>query len=438
MKDIKQKPCQLGPTGLLIALIHTKRINMTGIRQFFMKNSYETIPYGRQSISEADIQSVVDVLRSDFLTQGPVVPAFEEALASYCQAGHGVATSNATAALHIACLALGLGPGDWLWTSPITFVASANCALYCGAQVEFVDIDPHTFNMSPVALERKLILAKLQGKLPKVVVPVHMCGQPCDMAAINTLSRKYGFKIIEDASHAIGARYQGEPVGNCRYSDITVFSFHPVKIITTAEGGLAVTNHSALAQKMNLLRSHGISSATADMQGRPAEEIWNYQQIDLGFNYRMTELQAALGLSQLQQLDTFVLKRQAIARYYDQALADVNIQTPWQHPQTQSSFHLYPIQVTSTSVISQQVLYQSMTKAGVKVNLHYIPVYLQPYYASLGFQPGHCPLAEDYFKSSISIPLYAGMTKEQQHRVVALIQSLCHEKAVNRVVGASA
>jgi len=396
------------------------------------------IPYGRQSISEADIQAVVDVLRSDYLTQGPVVPAFEQAVASYCHALHGVATSNATAALHIACLALGLGPGDWLWTSPITFVASANCGLYCGAHVDFVDIDPHSFNMSPVALEKKLIVAKLQGKLPKIVVPVHLCGQACDMAAIHALSIQYGFKIIEDASHAIGAKYQGEPVGNCRYSDITVFSFHPVKIITTAEGGLAVTNHPALAQKMNLLRSHGISTASADRQSRPAEEIWNYQQIDLGYNYRMTELQAALGLSQLQQLDSFVLKRQSIARYYDHALAEVNIQTPWQHPQTQSSFHLYPIQVASTSGISQQALYQSMTEAGVKVNLHYIPVYLQPYYAGLGFQPGHCPHAEDYFKSSISIPLYAGMTEEQQHRVVSLIQSLCRAKAVKRAVGASA
>ena len=399
-------------------------------------NQANIIPYGRQSISETDIQAVVDVLRSDFLTQGPVVPAFEQAVASYCQARHGVAASNATAALHIACLALDLGPGDLLWTSPITFVASANCGLYCGAQVDFVDIDPHTFNMSPVALEKKLIAAKLQGKLPKVVVPVHMCGQPCDMAVIHALSLKYGFRIIEDASHAIGATYKGEPVGNGRYSDITVFSFHPVKIITTAEGGMALTNDAKLAKKMTLLRSHGISSTAEDMVQRPRDEIWNYQQIDLGFNYRMTELQAALGLSQLQKLDQFVVTRQTIASYYDHALSDVDIQTPWQHPDGLSSFHLYPIQVTATSGVDQQSLYQALTRAGVLVNLHYIPVYRQPYYARLGFKPGYCPHAEDYFKSSISIPVYASMTSEQQHRVVALIESLCHAKVVKRAVGA--
>jgi len=287
---------------------------------FIMKKSYEIIPYGRQSISEADIQSVVDVLRSDFLTQGPVVPAFEEALASYCHASHGIAVNSATSALHIACLALDVGPSDWLWTSAITFVASANCGLYCGAQVDFVDIDPRTFNMCPIALENKLMQAQQLGKLPKVVVPVHMCGQPCDMAAIHALSVQYGFKIIEDASHAIGARYKDEFVGNCRFSDITVFSFHPVKIITTAEGGMAMTNDDALAKRMALFRSHGISNSPSDMQARPSDEIWNYQQFELGFNYRMTELQAALGLSQLNKLDEFVQCRHTIAAHYDQAL----------------------------------------------------------------------------------------------------------------------
>lgn len=395
------------------------------------------IPYGKQSISETDIQAVVEVLRSDFLTQGPVVPAFEHAVANYCHSRHGVAVSNATAALHIACLALGLGHGDWLWTSPITFVASANCGLYCGAQVDFVDIDPHTFNMSPMALEKKLIEAKLQGNLPKIVVPVHMCGQPCDMVAIHALSHKYGFKIIEDASHAIGAKYLGEPVGNCRFSDITVFSFHPVKIITTAEGGLAVTNNAKLAKKMTLLRSHGICGTAADIEARPADEIWNYQQIDLGFNYRMTEMQAALGLSQLQQLDRFVSIRQSIAAFYDQALSAVDIHTPWQHPDTLSSFHLYPIQISATSGISQKALYQSLTEAGVKVNLHYIPVYRQPYYARLGFKPGYCPHAEDYYKSSISIPLYAALTAVQRQRVVGLIQRLCNPKVMKLVMGAT-
>ena len=399
-------------------------------------NQANIIPYGKQSISEADIQAVVDVLRSDFLTQGPVVPAFEQAVANYCQARHGVAASNATAALHIACLALDLGQGDLLWTSPITFVASANCGLYCGAQVDFVDIDPHTFNMSPVALEKKLIAAKLQGKLPKVVVPVHMCGQPCDMAAIHALSLKYGFRIIEDASHAIGAKYKGEPVGNCRYSDITVFSFHPVKIITTAEGGMALTNEAKLAKKMTLLRSHGISSTAEDMVQRPGDEIWNYQHIDLGFNYRMTELQAALGLSQLQQLDQFVQTRHDIATYYDQALSSTDIKTPWQHPDTRSSYHLYPIQVTATSGISQQLLYQTLTEAGVKVNLHYIPVYRQPYYAQLGFKRGYCPNAEHYFNTCISIPVFSSMTNEQQQRVVELIQSMCLQKMGRRAMGA--
>ena len=377
------------------------------------------IPYGQQQISDTDIQAVTDVLRSDFLTQGPVVPAFEAAVATHCQARHGVAVSNATAGLHLACLALGLGPGDLLWTSAITFVASANCALYCGAEVDFVDIDPRSFNMCAVALEKKLVAAERAGRLPKIVVPVHMCGQPCDMQAIHALSLKYGFKIIEDASHAIGARYRGEPVGNCRYSDLTVFSFHPVKIITTGEGGMVMCNHPAYAQRLTRLRSHGISSDPADMQLRPVDEIWNYQQLQLGFNYRMTEMQAALGLSQLQQLDTFILQRHAHAAVYDKALKDLPLQTPWQHPDSYSSYHLYPVLVPQTPHgPTQQQVYQALHLAGIQANLHYIPVYLQPFYAAMGFKRGHCPQAESYFKQAISIPLFAHLQADQQCHVI--------------------
>jgi UDP-4-amino-4,6-dideoxy-N-acetyl-beta-L-altrosamine transaminase len=377
------------------------------------------IPYGRHKVSEADIQAVVDVLRSDFLTQGPVVPTFEAAVASYCQATYGVAVNSATSALHIACLALGLGPGDWLWTSPITFVASANCGLYCGARVDFVDIDPRTFNLCPIELEKKLEQAKQQGKLPKVVVPVHMCGQPCDMAAIHALSLKYGFKIIEDASHAIGAKYKGEAVGNCRYSDITVFSFHPVKIITTAEGGMAVTTNTTYAKAMMRLRSHGISSDSQDMQARPADEIWNYQQLQIGFNYRMTELQAALGLNQLAQLDVFVQERHRIAAEYDQALQGLALGLPWQHKDSYSSYHLYPIQILDVERgTTQKQVYSAMRQAGIQVNLHYIPVYLQPFYEAMGFQRGYCPKAEAYFRRTISIPMFSGMTQTQQEQVI--------------------
>jgi dTDP-4-amino-4,6-dideoxygalactose transaminase len=284
--------------------------------------------------------------------------------------------------------------------------------------VDFVDIDPLTFNMSPVALEKKLVAAKLQGKLPKVVVPVHMCGQPCDMQAIHALSLKYGFKIIEDASHAIGARYLGEPVGNCRYSDLTVFSFHPVKIITTGEGGMVMCNKPVYAQRLSRLRSHGISSDPADMQLRPADEIWNYQQVQLGFNYRMTDMQAALGLSQLQQLDAFVLKRHALAAVYDNALQDLALTTPWQHPHSYSSYHLYPVLIKPNEAgAAQQQVYRAMQDAGIQVNLHYIPVYLQPFYAAMGFKRGHCPEAESYFKQAISLPLHAGLTPDQQQYV---------------------
>ena len=385
-----------------------------------------TIPYGRQDINEADINAVVNVLRSDFLTQGPVVPLFESAVAEYCGAQHAVAVNSATSALHIACLALGVGRGDVVWTSPITFVASANCALYCGATVDFVDIDPLTYNLSAERLAEKLSLAEKMGKLPKVVIPVHLCGQPCNMASIYALGQQYGFKIIEDASHAIGGRYKDEPIGIGRYSDITVFSFHPVKIITSGEGGMAVTNDAQLAKRLLLLRSHGITSTPQEMQPRLDSEIWNYQQIDLGFNYRMTDIQAALGVSQMVRLDEFVKRRHTIARRYDEVLTGLPITTPWQHYDSLSSYHLYPIRLKLNEMgNTQRQVYDALRASGILVNLHYIPVYRQPFYESMGFKPGYCPQAEHYYRETISIPMYPAMTDVQQGQVVnALIQAI--------------
>ena len=381
------------------------------------------IPYGRQDINQADIDAVVAVLRSEFLTQGPVVPAFEKAIAAYCGAQHAVAVNSATSALHIACLALGVGKGDCVWTTPITFVASANCALYCGATVDFVDIDPNTYNLSTERLAEKLVVAAKNGKLPKVVIPVHLCGQPSDMAGIYALSQQYGFKIIEDASHAIGGKYHGEPIGNCRFSDITIFSFHPVKIITTGEGGMAVTNDATLAKHLRLLRSHGISSAAADMQLRPPQEIWNYQQIDLGFNYRMTDIQAALGVSQMTRLDEFVTKRHAIAQRYGQLLSELPLLTPYQHDYGYSGYHLYVIRLKLDEINrTQRQVYDALHAAEVLVNLHYIPVYRQPYYENMGFTADYCPQAELYYSEAISIPLYPGLTEAQQDRVVAVVR----------------
>jgi UDP-4-amino-4,6-dideoxy-N-acetyl-beta-L-altrosamine transaminase len=380
------------------------------------------IPYGRQDINQADIDAVVEVLRSDFLTQGPMVPAFEEAIATKVGAKHAVAVNSATSALHIACLALGVGKGDAVWTSPITFVAGANCALYCGATVDFVDIDPCTYNLSVERLAEKLALAKKTGTLPKVVIPVHLCGQSCDMAGIHDLSQQYGFKVIEDASHAIGGKYKGEHIGSSRYSDITIFSFHPVKIITTGEGGMAVTNDADLAKKMRLLRSHGITSTPADMQSRPTHEIWNYQQVDLGFNYRMTDLQAALGLSQMQRLDTFLTKRHAIAKRYDHMLSTIPVLTPWQHTDTYSAYHLYVIRLKLNKISkTQRQVHEALQAAEIGINLHYIPIYLQPYYKKMGFSQGYCPQAEQYYSEAISIPIYPDLNLAQQNQVAAEI-----------------
>lgn len=386
------------------------------------------IPYGRQDISQDDIDAVVAVLHSDFLTQGPAVPAFEGAVSSYCGAQYAVAVNSATSALHIACLALGVGKGDIVWTTPITFVASSNCALYCGATVDFVDIDPRTYNLSVECLAEKLALAEKLGALPKVVIPVHLCGQSCDMAGIHALSQKYGFKIIEDASHAIGGRYKNEPIGNCRYSDITVFSFHPVKIITSGEGGIAVTNDAAVDRHMRLLRSHGITSNAAEMHSRPPKEIWNYQQIDLGFNYRMTDIQAALGLSQIQRLDEFVTRRHAIAKRYDQMLPSLPVLTPWQHADSYSGYHLYVIRLKlGETNRTQRQVYENMYGAGIGVNVHYIPVYRQPYYEQMGFRAGYCPQAEQYYSEVISIPMYPALTQEQQDIAVQALHAALAE-----------
>lgn len=388
------------------------------------------IPYGRQEITQADIDAVVAVLNSDFLTQGPAVPRFEQQLAAQVGAGYGVAVNSATAALHLACLALELGPGDWLWTTPVSFVASANCGLYCGAQVDFVDIDPRTYNLCPQALARKLALAEQQGRLPKVLVAVHLCGQPCDMAVIYALGQRYGFRIIEDASHAVGGKYRGEWIGNCRYSDIAVFSFHPVKIITTGEGGMALTNQSALAERMALLRSHGITRTPAQMTHAP-DGAWYYQQIALGFNYRMTDIQAALGCSQLQRLDRYVARRAELARRYDQLLAALPLLTPWQHPDSSSAWHLYVIRLQPERIaLSHRQVFDALRERGVGVNLHYIPIHTQPFYAQMGFAPGDFPQAQAYYAGAISLPLFATLTDAQQEQVVAELTALLAPAAV--------
>lgn len=376
------------------------------------------IPYGRQTISDSDIDAVVAVLRSDWLTQGPAIERFEQAVAHQCGARYAVAVSSATAALHIAALAAGLGPGDRLWTSPNTFVASANCGLYCGATVDFVDIDPRTYNLSVTALEQKLIAAEQQGGLPQVVVPVHLAGQACEMEAVGKLAARYGFTVIEDASHAIGACYQGQPVGGCPFSAMAVFSFHPVKIITTGEGGMVVTNRADFYEKLIRLRTHGITRNPALMQG-DAHGPWYYQQLELGLNYRMTDLQAALGASQLDHLNAFVVRRRQMAERYDQKLQALALTLPWQHPDTHSSWHLYIVRLRLNKIAkTHRQVFEALREAGIGVNLHYIPVHTQPYYQALGFGWGDFPEAEQYYREAISLPLHPGLTEEEQDYVV--------------------
>ena len=375
----------------------------------------DMIPYGRQDIRSEDIDAVIEVLKSDFITQGPVVARFEATLARKVGAACAVAMNSATSALHVAVAALDLGPGDLMWTSPITFVASANCGRYVGADVDFVDIDPHTFNMCPKALAAKLEQAKAVGRLPKVIVPVHMCGQSAAMYEIAELVRPLGIRIVEDASHAVGGSYMGELVGSCKYSDITIFSFHPVKIITTAEGGMALTNDPELAARMERLRSHGITRDSEQMSQEP-DGPWYYQQIELGWNYRMAEIQAALGLKQQERLEEYVDRRNALADRYDSLLADLPLDQPGRLKSARSSFHLYVIRLHDET--RHRAVFHALHAYGVGVNLHYIPVHLQPYYRALGFAVGDFPVAEAYYKRAISIPLYSGLTDADQYRVV--------------------
>ena len=382
------------------------------------------IPYGKQDINQSDIEAVIAVLKSDFLTQGPQVPLFEHNVSNYCNAQYGVAVNSATSALHVACLALGLGKDDWLWTSPNSFVASANCGLYCGAKVDFVDIDPKTYNLSVEELRKKLIQAKKDNKLPKIVIPVHFAGQSCDMQSIHKLSKEFGFKTLEDASHAIGGKYLDKPIGGCQYSDITVFSFHPVKIITTAEGGLATTNQKELAEKMQLFRAHGITREPKLMT-KKTEGGWYYQQVELGFNYRMNDLQAALGIAQMKRLDKFITIRHSLKQRYDELLKDLTLITPAQFSDSYSSLHLYPVQLKLEHLSkAHNQIFDELRKSGVGVNLHYIPIHLQPYFKNMGFKKGDFPKAEDYYSRAISIPIYQGLTTELQDKVVAVFKKI--------------
>jgi len=380
------------------------------------------IPYGRQDVTAEDIAAVEAVLRSDWLTQGPAVEQFEDAVKGYCGARYAVAMNSATSALHVACMALDLGPGDTLWTSPNTFVASANAALYCGAQVDFVDIDERTYNMSATALAAKLADARRSGKLPKAVMPVHFAGQSCDMRAIGRLAQEYGFKVIEDASHAIGGRYLGKPVGTCEYSSIAVFSFHPVKIVTTAEGGMAVTNDPETAERMRLLRSHGVTRDPKRMRAA-APGAWYYEQVALGYNYRMTDIHAALGSSQMKRIDAYVLARQTIAARYDEALSDLPVVLPWQHPDCHSACHLYPVQIDASKTSRpRHEVFARLRERQIGVNVHYIPVHTQPYYRALGFEGRSFPASERYYAGALSLPLFPALDAARQDIVVRALR----------------
>lgn len=377
------------------------------------------IPYGRQDITDEDVKAVCEVLRSDFLTQGPAIEKFEKTVAEYCGASHAVAMNSATSALHVACLALDLGPGDWLWTSPNTFVASANCALYCGAQVDFVDIDPDTHNMSIEALERKLQAAESEGRLPKIVIPVHFAGEPCDLKAIKALAERYRFKIIDDASHAIGGRYGEFVIGGTPYSDITIFSFHPVKIVTTGEGGMAVTNNPELGVKLARLRTHGITRNPAEMTHEP-DGPWYYEQIGLGYNYRITDIQAALGVSQLGRLDAYVSRRHELAARYDELLSSLPLKRLVRNEENYSGLHLYVIELLDP--LRRRDVFEYLRANGVGVNVHYIPVHLHPYYRKLGFQDGDFPNSEKYYQSAISLPMFSSLKTQSQDYVVSLLE----------------
>lgn len=391
------------------------------------------IPYGHQEVSEADIATVVEVLRSDFLTQGPVIPRFEQAIAAHVGAKHAVALNSATSALHVACAALGLSPGELLWTVPNTFVASANCGRYCGADVDFVDIDPHTWNLSVAALRAKLDEASRTGRLPKIVVPVHFAGQPTEQEAIWELARRYGFRVVEDASHSIGAARNGEPVGSCRWADITVFSFHPVKIITSGEGGMALTNDDELAARMTMLRSHGITRDPARLSGRTPTVAgseaqceppgWYYEQQLLGCNYRMTDIHAALGLSQFQRLHSYVERRNALARVYGEALRNLPLQLPVVQPENRSAFHLYVVRLKSVAK-SHRAVFDGLRASGIGVGVHYLPVHLHPYYRALGFAPGQFPEAERYAGEALTLPLYPALRAQDQEWVIRSLSGI--------------